>query len=590
MIRCHRPDITPSWLPPRARLSTFCLLWLIVVPGPLQAAHSPSPDHRTIADQARSAWETGAIPLALDLLDTALQQDPRALDLLKLSGDILTTYRRPQEAIRAYDAVLHERPDALDIRWAKWSVLLRTGQEEESLAELRRIAALDPRNPIVQLRLAQDLRRFDQLEASVEPYRQALSLVPSMLSWRLGIARARFDVLDYQGATDDVRYVLQHLPPDSPLEAPAKSLLSDIYGNSRERGRRFERVFTPPDVTEEQLKEWGLLRGDAWRLFIAGRFEEAEPLYRRLLALNPKDPTAVYQFGVVLMKQARCEEALDVFRKMSTLDSEDEDYADTVFRMGQCLVELKRWDDAFVHFQMLYDAAAEFEETNKNLPLPAGTRVLDKKKLAQWLEKVRPHAGALGTLPPASPEHPPLLTEEDLRARLAAIRLADKPLETRASLMGRDADFSWFRFVIPAGKVMRDDFPTGAHEFIPLNPHDSFSVAQKDIYLVFGLVSASYDAVSLTAQCDLELAEARKEQRPIVRDRVTMSMSDQSGYFTLSQPESGWPPGLYRCGLFVGEVTTADNHVDEVRFRVLPGGGADVRLRHPRDTAPYSVQ
>ena len=40
--------------------------------------------------------------------------------------------------------------------------------------------------------------------------------------------------------------------------------------------------------------------------------------------------------------------------------------------------------------------------------------------------------------------------------------------------MGRDADFSWFRFVIPAGKVVRDDFPTGAHEFIPLNPGDSF--------------------------------------------------------------------------------------------------------------------
>lgn len=48
-----------------------------------------------------------------------------------------------------------------------------------------------------------------------------------------------------------------------------------------------------------------------------------------------------------------------------------------------------------------------------------------------------------------------------------------------------------------------------------------------------------------------------------------MSMSDRSGYFMLSPPETGWTPGLYRCGLFVGERTSADTQVDEVRFRII---------------------
>ena len=98
------------------------------------------------------------------------------------------------------------------------------------------------------------------------------------------------------------------------------------------------------------------------------------------------------------MQLGRCKDALTVFGKMSNLDPDDEDYADTVFRMGQCLVELEQWEDAFVHFQTLYDAAVEFEESNKNVALPPGTRVLDKNKIARWLEKVRPHVPELAKL------------------------------------------------------------------------------------------------------------------------------------------------------------------------------------------------
>lgn len=169
----------------------------------------------------------------------------------------------------------------------------------------------------------------------------------------------------------------------------------------------------------------------------------------------------------------------------------------------------------------------------------------------------------------ARKEAAPGLSEEELYAKAIERVKPIKPLEIHASLVGRDADFSWFRFVIPAGKVMRDDFPTGAHEFIPLNPGDSFLTTQQDIYLVFGLVSASYDAIPLAARCYLETSEMAGEQRAITHDQVMMAMNDQSGYFRLPSPTSGWTPGLYRCGLFAGERTSADTQVDEVRFRIL---------------------
>ncbi|TKS61521.1 MAG: hypothetical protein EWM72_00269 [Nitrospira sp.] len=549
---------------------------MILTVRPFAFAEDPQLlSEENVTEHAQGMWEGGAITPALEILDQGIQDHPHALTLHKLRGDILATFRGPQEAVQAYETVLARVPTALDVRWAKWSVLTRWGQAEEAIAELRRMALVDGQNPLIHLRLAQELRKLDRLEESLESYKKAVDLAPDLLSWRLALARARFDVLDYQGADADLQYVLQMVTPGSPLELPAKNQLSQLY-ESMERGRRFNPVLSP-GVTASQLKEWAAIRADAWKLFAAGRYQEAEPIYRKVLALNPRDPVATHQLGLTLMQLGRCKDAITVFGNMSNLDPGEEDYADTTFRMGQCLVELERWEDAFVHFQFLYDAAVEFEESNENVALPAGTRVLAKEKMARWLDKVRPHVPELAKLKSEEaavsiPSGDPVSTElstEELYAKAIERVKPQKVLDMRAVLMGRDADFSWFRFIIPASKVVRDDFPTGAHEFIPLNPGDTFLTTQPEIYLVFGLVGASYDAVPLTVRCFLETSESTEEQRPVAQDQAMTAMNDQSGYFMLTSPKTGWTPGLYRCGLFAGERTSAYTYVDEVRFRII---------------------
>lgn len=545
--------------------------------GAVSAAEpSPSDALPVLIDQAKAVWESGATAPALEILDEALAIHPEASTLQTLRGDILSTARRGPDAVLAYTRALASAPDALAVRWSKWSVLLRSGRMEESIAELQQIAQQDSRNPLAQLRLAQELRKLDRLEESLEAFAKAVALAPDLLSWRLALARARFDLLDYRGADNDIQYVLDHLPPDSPLILPAKSQLAQLY-ESMERGRRYASTLTP-DANEEQLKEWATIRAEAWRLFVAGRFQEALPVFRRVLTLNPKDPLATHQLGVTLMQLGQCREALTIFGSVLNLNPSEEDYADTVFRMGQCLVDLEQWEEAFVHFQTLYDAAIEFEQANRDVPLPAGTKVLDKHKLERWLEKVRPHVPELaelavqdGAAPTASPppSTAPDQTEYTPFDQALAPLAPQSFLDPHTTLLGRDSDFSWFRFVIPSGKVVRDDSPTGAHEFIPLYSNDTFSTAQPDIYLVFGLVSASYDAVPLAAHCYLETADGKGTAQPVAQDHVMMAMNDESGYFRLVKPARGWTPGLYRCGLFAGEKTSAYTQADEVRFRIV---------------------
>ena len=560
-------------------LVSLVLVLAVAVRGVVCAEDAANSSDAHVIEQAKAVWESGAVTTALELLDQGIQRHPRSALLHKLRGDILATFRGPQEAAQAYEAALAAQPSAVDVRWAKWSLLVRWGQNEEAIAELRRIVALNPGNPLAHLRLAQELRKLDRLEESLESYQEAVRLRPDLLGWRLALARAQFDVLDYQGAEAGVRAVLEQLTPGSPLEIPAKNQLAQLY-ESMERGRRFTPALTA-GATESQLREWAAIRAEAWKLFTAGRYLEAEPVYRQMLALNPRDALATHQLGVTLMQLGRCKDALAVFGKMSDLDPSEEDYADTTFRMGQCLVELEQWEDAFVHFQVLYDAAVEFEKSNKNVILPAGTRVLSKEKLARWLDKVRPHVPELAAVKDEAAENSnggpgqvvsKELPVEEVYAKATERVKPQKAMDQAATLVGRDADFSWFRFVIPAGTVMRDDFPTGAHEYIPLNPSDTFSIAQREIYLVFGLVSDSFDAVPLTARCTVESSDMTDESRVAAQDHVLTSMSDRSGYFMLTPPTAGWTPGLYRCGLFAGEYASAYTQVDEVRFRIVEPG------------------
>ena len=575
MMSSKRQDAIEGPQPRAGTILVLMALMLALITSPCTAVgDGPRLPAQQVAEQAKAAWESGAITSALEVLDQGLHDHPQALALQKLRGDILSTFRDPKEAVHAYDRVLAADPAALDVHWAKWAVLVRWGQEEEAVAELRAVAGIDAKNPLTHWRLAQELRKLDRLEESLESYKRAVELMPEFLGWRLALARARFDVLDYSGADADLRSVLQHVPSGSPLELPAKNQLAQLH-ESMERGRRFTPTLTP-SATATQLKEWAAIRSEAWHLFEAGRFQDAEPLYRKLLSLNPSDPLATHQLGLTLMQLDRCEEAIAVFGNISNLNPSEEDFADTTYRMGQCYVKLQRWEDAFIHFQMLYDTAVEFEQANKDVPFPAGTRVLAKEKIARWLDTVRPHVPELVKLKEAeakaeneSDHTMSVLPEEALYAKAVERLKPQKTLETGAAIAGRDADFSWFRFVIPATKVVRDDFPTGAHEFIPLYPGDTFPATQPEIYLVFRLVSDSFDAVPLTARCGLETYDMAEDPQTSVQDRVMTTTNDRSGYFLLTNPKTGWTPGYYRCGLFAGEQTSAYSYVDEVRFRIV---------------------
>ena len=587
--RCFRIMITMA----------IAITFLLVTHVPLIFAQGHETEsENAVINRATEAWMNGASPLALDILEQGLREHSHSLTLRKLRGDIFTTTRRNQEALESYEAILKESPESLAVSWAEWSVLTRLGRGDLAINEFQRIAQHAPTNPLVPLRLAQELRKLDRLEESVEWYQKAVELEPEMPGWRLNLARALFDVLQYDEARKEVQHVLQTVARGSPIELAARNLLMITYGATKERGRRYQPIFSPGGSAEDR-KRWGLIRHQGWEHFSKGRYREAEPILRELLALKPTDHRVTYELGSTLMELGQHEEAVTLLQKGielgPTSGSFSEIFLDSIFRIGQSLVALERWEEALLHFEILEEiatvppeslnaptskgkeAAPNTPESENDLDAPPITpsgKVIDQEKLTFWLDKIwqhipkpeKPAQDANEALPAADPaEVPP-----NYYTNLAAKKFKpDELFHTRASLMGRDADFSWFRFVIPAARVMRDDLQVGSHEFIPIDPDDTFLTIQQEIYLVFALVTASYDAIPLTAECYLETSKITLGEAPLLQDQVVMSTNEQSGYFALSPPKSRWAPGLYRCGLFVGDTVSAYTQSDEVRFRIV---------------------
>lgn len=254
------------------------------------------------------------LPLALEILKQGLREHSHSLAFRKLRGDILTTTRRNQEALDGYETILKKTPGSLAVRWAKWNVLTRLGKGDLAITELERIAQSVPDNPLVPLRLAQELRKLDRLEESVEWHQKAVTLVPEMPGWRLNMARALFDVLQYDDARKAVQHVLQKEPRGSPVEMAARNLLMITYGATKERGRRFQPIFSP-DGSAEDRKRWGMIRPQGWEHFAKGRYQEAEPILRELLTLKPNDHRVTYELGSTLMELGQHEEAVSLLQK-----------------------------------------------------------------------------------------------------------------------------------------------------------------------------------------------------------------------------------------------------------------------------------
>lgn len=515
--------------------------------------------------------------LALERLREASRLAPHDARVYKLRGDLLMTLRRNHEALASYRQAAEATPDALEIHWAIWALLDRLGEQQQAILSLQEITRLDPANPLVHIRLARALSQMNRLEEAVISYQRAVELAPDEHAFRLLYARALYDVLDYAGARRAIDAVLAGAAPESREWATARELLAYVRGETHDKGRRFDdsQMLRQKNwYTEQNLKDWVLTRGHAWKLMEQDRYAEAEGVLRQALTFNPEDHRALYDLGLVLMALGRPEEAMASFKKGIRLTKFAEFYPDSVFQMGLCLVKLGRWEEAMVQFERVLEIQAWRHETFYALNFPDLVKVqtaLDEAR--QHVQDSRSNAGLVRDSQPErlGPEPyeysiPPLASGKSIWAKVEAP-------EQFASL-GGDTTRGSFRQVMTARDVVQDDLQTGLHDMMPLDPTDTFLETDEVIYVVFALTSTQEDEVALTSQWVAEQTADRGPNEIIGMDKVLVGLNERSGYFQLQRPEGGWRPGLYRVDLYLGGQLSSYGHIADIRFRIVPAGRA----------------
>lgn len=544
---------------------TFLIIFLCLPAIPTQA--EPNQIQRNI-ERIQQLWSEGQIGLALTTVEEILTSASDDARLHKLRGDLLLLQRQNAAALTAYDRAIHLAPHGIEARWAKWSLLARMGDGAKAIQELEHLTEAEPTNPVLRYRLGNALRREDRLEEAIPVYWDSVALAPGQLRWHLTLARTMYDVLRNNDARVIVNHVLTEAAPGSSVHAGAQRLLAIVDGGTTDKGRR-SKPFGATREGASRNREWALTRGHAWALMKKEQFQEAEPVLRQVMAIKPDDHRAHYDLGKTLMALNRYTEAIHAMKQSITLSPDGDIYPDAIFRIGQCLAQLSQWDEARKHFDRVLAIEHWRREPIYSMTFPHLHKV-ESARTEAIEHATRMNQLTTDTLVPPNPEEPDSSgVVTDANQLTPQHQLVSSPLSYRDATIGRDSFRAWFSHIIPAEAVERDDIQTGAHDFLPLNPRDTFHPDDPEITLVFGVLLPSYDAIQLTAEYVLEPGSMGSPQSPLGRDTVELTNNEQSGYFVLHAPEEGWPVGIYRVDLFMGDQVSAATHVDEVWFRIV---------------------
>jgi len=560
----------------------WCASLLVIIsclnPQPSWSGADRSSDtvNQSIAE-ADELLEQFQFHACLNQLEQALERFPSSPRLHKKRGDVLMLLRQNQEALASYRQALTLAPDWIEGHWALWALLNRLSVDPDlELDSLFHIADLDSHNPLAQIRLARKLREQRRFEESVVYFRRAVEIDPTHLAYRLFLARALFDIRDMDTAQHEVQWVLSHAAPGSPVRIAAQNLLEIVEDGTLDMGARrdfFETTKQPYGEEGKDYKSWALTRGQAWRFMAAGNFLEAETTWRKVLTLDPEDDLARYNLGLTLMKLEKNEDAIASLQASFEKSKQPPFYPDAVFQIGQAFAKLEQWENAIVYYQQVLDMQDLKEQDFYAMNFPhlpwVEAALLEARTHVTHIPRSRRVEETVSS--PHRPE--PTTTEEDPLTVLSLDSSQKLPENSQTPLwvlpLSVDVVRGWFRQLVTAKAIGQDDLQAGFHEYIPLDPGDTFSPNQPSIYLVFNLTTPPTDAKQIATQWVAEQVEEQSPNTVIGTDAVLVGLSDSSGYFFLDQPEGGWPVGTYRIDLFVGEEISPYTYIADVRFRII---------------------
>jgi len=124
-----------------------------------------------------------------------------------------------------------------------------------------------------------------------------------------------------------------------------------------------------------------------------------------------------------------------------------------------------------------------------------------------------------------------------------------------------------FREIETAGGCEEELGYRRAHEYVPVDPRQTFRPETPIVYVVFK-THQHYESFQVFGVCFPEEVHGLDPKTPIAQDVVYMALEDESGYLKIASPPDGWKPGKYKVEIHVGWQVNEISLMGTMRFSV----------------------
>ncbi len=296
---------------------------------------------------------------AIRTLERALSLEPRYSRLYLLMAGLESRRQEPQKALDLVETALDLDPRGIEAMATRVSLLARLGRIKEVRDSLARALEKSPDHPrllVAQARLIDiPARRWDEAEAGL---RQAIVRDP----FHVPAYRQLGNVLELSGRTEDAEEVyrlgLQKKPDDADLHGKLGVILArrsagtDAEKHLKEALRLSE---TPRPELHISLGSW---------LAEQGQVEEARLQFETALSYDPGNAAARSNRAVAFYRLGRVARAVDELRQVSEAHP---DYADAANNLAAIEVDRGEWAAAETYARRALESAPDLPEAWNNL-------------------------------------------------------------------------------------------------------------------------------------------------------------------------------------------------------------------------------
>jgi len=289
---------------------------------------------------------------ALDELTKAVANDNTNYVYYYNLGKVQYLLKKYSEAASSFQSCVQIKGDFSPSEYNLGLAYLRLGKDKEALDAFRKARDSDPRYEKAYLEEARLLVKRGDLQGAVTAYNNVVRINNVNGDALRELGTAYYGLENYGASEDSYRKALALLAPDEKDPATFYNLSTTLYAEKKtaDAVSYAKKAYETKDALSDVNSQANVVYNYALMLDGTGRTEDAIPLYREVLKLNPNHQKTKINLGVMYLNMTppNVDMALQLFTQVY---SQDKNSFEANNNLGSAYLQKQDYKNAVFYFQ-----------------------------------------------------------------------------------------------------------------------------------------------------------------------------------------------------------------------------------------------